>query len=123
MDIQSEAYVNSGREPINWLLDFGVDLSKVGNGTNWIKEIVNKNAVVHRHDISMSGGNNASSFSVNLGVSTQEGVFGGKDFSNNTRYNFRINSTHKFFDDVLRFGEHLSLSFIDTKGIAMREPI
>ena len=119
MDIQSEAYVNSGREPINWLADFGVDLSKVGNGTNWIKEIVNKNAVVHRHDISMSGGNNASSFSVNLGVSTQEGVFGGKDFSNNTRYNFRINSTHKFFDDVLRFGEHLSLSFIDTKGIAM----
>lgn len=119
MDIQNEAYVNSGRPPIDWMADFGVNASAVGTGTNWIEEIIHKNAITHNHSLSMSGGSKVSTFSMSLGLTDQEGVFGGKDFSNNTRYNFRVNSTHKFFGDIFRMGEHLSLSYIDRKGIAM----
>lgn len=117
MDIQSEAYVNSGRPPINWSKDFGVTMT--GEGTNWINEIIKQNALTHRHALNLSGGNKVSTYSMTLGLSDQEGIFGGKEFSNNTRYNFRINSNHKFFNDILRVGEHLSLSFIDRKGISM----
>lgn len=119
MDIQSEAYVNSGRAPIDWANDFGINASAVGKGTNWINEIIKKNALTHRHAINMSGGNKVSTYSINLALTDQEGIFGGREFSNNTRYNFRVNSTHKFFNDVLRIGEHLSLSYIDRKGISM----
>lgn len=34
MDIQSEAYVNSGRALIDWANDFGINASAVGKGTN-----------------------------------------------------------------------------------------
>ena len=118
MEIQSEAAVNSGGHAYDWQTEFGVNPA-VGAGTDWIQEIVKKNAMSTSHNLSLTGGSKVSTFAVSLGVSDHEGIFGGRDFSNNTRYTFRVNSTHKLFNDVLRFGEHVSLSYTDRKGIMM----
>ena len=117
MMLQSEAAVNSGGHAYDWQNEFGI--SPNAKSTNWIEEIVKKNAISTSHNLSISGGSKVSTFAISLGLSNQEGIFGGKDFSNNTRYTFRVNSTHKLFNDVLRIGEHLSLSYSDRKGISM----
>ena len=119
MEIQSEAAVNSGGHAYDWAKEFGVNTATVGTGTNWIDEIVQKNASSTSHNLSLTGGTRASTFALSMGVSDREGVFGGRKYSNNTRYTFRVNSTHKLFNDVLRIGEHLSLSYSDRKGIMM----
>ena len=36
---------------------------------------------------------------------SQEGIVGGSDVSNYSRYNFRVNSEHKLFKDILKVGD------------------
>lgn len=117
MTIMDEASVNSGGSAYDWLREFNINPNTIGNGTNWLDELVEPNALTQNHNVSVSGGSDVSTFALSLGYSGQEGVIGGKDYSNNSRYNFRINSTHKLFKDILRIGEHISLSYIERQGI------
>ncbi|PTS93542.1 SusC/RagA family TonB-linked outer membrane protein, partial [Flavobacterium sp. HMWF030] len=49
----------------------------------------------------------------------QEGVVGGKDLSNYGRYNFRFNSEHKLYKDVVTIGQNLSFAYVDKNGIGV----
>ncbi|MGE5394875.1 MAG: SusC/RagA family TonB-linked outer membrane protein [Candidatus Saccharibacteria bacterium] len=127
MMIQDEANLNSGLKPNNWnaLLapgDYQRIMSGKWNGTNWLKEIENKNAPTQSHAVTISGGNAASVFSLGLTYTSQEGIFGKPVQSSFERYSFRINSEHTIFKsnsdfDILKIGENLSYTFRTTHGI------
>ena len=117
MAYQDMIGVNEGTGRINWAAR-GVDKSAIGAGTSWIDEALNKNAPTQSHTISMSGGNDLSTYSSSIGYSNQEGIIGvGDGKSTYERLSFRINSEHVIVKDILKFGQHLNLLRINTGGI------
>jgi TonB-linked SusC/RagA family outer membrane protein len=90
------------------------------NGTNWLKEMQNKNAPIQSHAINITGGNNVSVFSLGASYTSQEGIFGYPVQSKYERYTFRLNSDHvilrKSFD-VIKIGENLSFTNTKSHGI------
>jgi TonB-linked SusC/RagA family outer membrane protein len=116
--IQNEAAVNSGKAPYDWQTQFGINLPALGRGTDWLDQLVEKNALTQNHVLSASGGSEQSVYSLSLSSALQEGVVGGSEFSSNSRYTFRINSEHKIHSDVVRIGEHVSFAYSGRKGVA-----
>lgn len=116
--IQNEAAVNSGKNPYDWQNQFGINLNAIGNGTDWLDQIIQKNAVTQNHVLSTTGGTEQSVYSMSLSYSSQEGVIGGSKFSNNDRYTFRINSDHKVYKDIIRVGEHVAFSYAERRGVS-----
>jgi TonB-linked SusC/RagA family outer membrane protein len=113
--IINEAAINSGKLPY-----FTSDeIAAMGNGTNWMDEMFVKDAVTQNYTVGASGGSETSTFSTSLSYMSQAGIVGGKDFSNYERYNFRINSEHKFYNDRVVMGQHLTLAYVENKGIAV----
>ncbi|MCD7973783.1 MAG: TonB-dependent receptor [Candidatus Azobacteroides sp.] len=91
--ILNEMQINDGKEPY---------FSTITNqkGTDWQDEIFNYDAPVINHQVSISGGNEKSTYYLSLGYFDQEGIVGGNfDRSNYTRWSVRMNSTYNVFDD------------------------
>ncbi|RYY37836.1 MAG: TonB-dependent receptor [Sphingobacteriaceae bacterium] len=113
--IMNEAAINSGKAP--YFTNAEVDA--MGEGTNWLDEMFVNNARTQNYVLSMSGGSNTSTYSTSLGYTGQEGIVGGKDLSNYERYNFRANSEHKLYKDIIKMGQHLTFSYIKNNGIGV----
>lgn len=86
--LRNEAAVADGK-PIVY-----ADPASLGAGTDWQDQIFNNDARRQNHELSISGGNDVSTFYLSFGYLDQEGIVA-SDISNYERYNFRINSTHK----------------------------
>lgn len=113
--ILNEAAVNSGKNPY-----FTNDqIAAMGSGTNWMDHMLTDNAATKNFSFGASGGSDTSVYSMSLSYLGQEGVVGGKDLSNYDRYNFRFNSEHKLYKDVVTLGENLSFAYIDKNGIGV----
>jgi TonB-linked SusC/RagA family outer membrane protein len=111
----NEAAVNSGKNPY-----FTNDqIAALGSGTNWMDHMLTDNAATKNFSFGASGGSDTSVYSTSLSYLGQEGVVGGKDLSNYERYNFRFNSEHKLYKDVVTLGENLSFAYIDKNGIGV----
>ncbi|WP_241910470.1 TonB-dependent receptor [Pseudotamlana carrageenivorans] len=111
----NEAALNSGKNPY-----FTNDqIANLGDGTDWIDEMFVDNAATQNYSIGVSGGSETSVYSSSLSYFGQEGIVGGRDLSNYERYNFRFNSEHKLFNDVVTFGENLSFAYIKKNGIGV----
>ena len=54
---------------------------------------------------------------MSLGYIDQEGIVGGKEANNYSRYNFRINSDHKLFNGLITVGEQASFIYVKQHGI------
>ena len=89
--------------------------SSLGIGTDWQKEIFNYRAKRYSHELSLSGGNDISTFYLSFGIQDQEGIVT-TEISNYTKKNFRINSTHKI-SKIFTFGQ--TLGFTNQKGIGL----
>lgn len=120
--IQNEAAINSGQAPlftqtqINALAQGSTALQ--ANGTNWSNEMFSSNVPTQNYNLSATGGNDVSTYSLGLSCVQQGGIIGGSDLSNYQRINFRSNSERKMYDGMLKVGEHLTFSIIDQKGVA-----
>jgi TonB-linked SusC/RagA family outer membrane protein len=113
--ILNEAAVNSGKNPY-----FTNDqIAALGNGTNWMDKMLTDNAATKNFSFGASGGSDTSVYSTSLSYLGQEGVVGGKDLSNYERYNFRFNSEHKLYKDVLTLGQNLSFAYVDKNGVGV----
>ena len=111
----NEAAANSGKNPY-----FTNDqIAALGSGTNWMDHMLTDNAATKNFSFGASGGSDTSVYSTSLSYLGQEGVVGGKDLSNYERYNFRFNSEHKLYKDVLTLGENLSFAYINKNGIGV----
>ena len=70
------------------------NLSALGVGTDWQKAIFSNNAQQVSHELSMTGGNDVSTFYLSFGLQDQQGIVS-SDISNYNKKNIRLNSTHK----------------------------
>jgi len=113
--IRNESAVNSGAAPVYT----NAQIAAMGTGTDWMNEMFVKNAPTQNYSIGISGGTQASTFSTSLSYLTQEGIVGGKDLSDYKRYNFRFNSEHKLYKDIVTVGQNLSFALTDNLGIAV----
>lgn len=86
-----------------------------GVGTDWQDEIFNNAAVRQSHELSLSGGNDKSTFYVSFGLTDQEGIVA-TEISNYIRQNIRLNSTHKITDKIT-FGQTAAYSHEKVVGI------
>ncbi|HSD06923.1 TonB-dependent receptor [Flavobacterium sp.] len=91
------------------------DPAAFGEGTDWQKQIFNNSAVRYSHELSISGGNDVSSFYASFGVQDQEGIVL-SDISNYNKKNFRLNSTHKI-SKIFTFGQTFGFSRQKSTGI------
>ncbi|MBI3138385.1 MAG: TonB-dependent receptor [Sphingobacteriales bacterium] len=91
------------------------DLSGLGTGTDWQKAIFNHSARRQTHEISLSGGNERSTYFFSAGYQDQQGIVA-TDISNYTRKSLRINSTHKISNRIT-FGQTLGYSHQKAVGI------
>ncbi len=85
-----------------------------GEGTDWQGTIFNKDARIQNHEVSVSGGNDRSTYFTSFGYYDQEGVIA-TSISNYKRLNLRLNATHKV-NDWLRFGTNIGYSHIKSQG-------
>jgi TonB-linked SusC/RagA family outer membrane protein len=91
------------------------DVTSLGTGTDWQKAIFNDNARRYLHEISVSGGNNVSTFYFSAGMQEQDGIVA-TDISNYRKVNLRLNSTHKL-SNMFTFGQTLGYTYQKAMGL------
>jgi TonB-linked SusC/RagA family outer membrane protein len=91
------------------------DPASLGAGTDWQSLIFNNSAPKQNHEVSISGGNDKSTFYTSFGYNTIDGIVA-TAISKWNRFNVRLNSTHKI-KPWLTFGENLGYSHSVTNGI------
>lgn len=106
--LRNEALTNAG---LPALFD---NPESFGKGTDWQSTIFNNNAIIQNHELSISGGNDRSTYYTSFGYIDQEGIVA-TDISHYTRLNIRLNSTHKV-NEWMRFGNNFGYSHIKSKG-------
>jgi len=107
--LHNEASINSGGGILY------ANPKALGVGTNWQDLIFNDNAKIQDHQVSLSGGNDKSTFYTSFALFDQEGIVA-TPISNYNRFTFRLNSTHKL-TNWLTFGNNLGYSHIKALGI------
>jgi len=90
-------------------------LATLGVGTDWQKEIFNYSARRYNHELSLSGGNDRSTFYLSFGMQDQEGIIA-PEISKYRKMNMRLNSTHKI-SKLFTFGQTLGYAHQKSTGI------
>lgn len=125
MTIQDEQMLNSGSAPYDWTGMKSIwNYDAEGNPTNiidtdWIDQMFHDNAITQSYTLGVSGGSANSTYAMSVGYLNQEGIVGGPEVSNYSRYNFRINSDHKIFDGIVTVGEQVSFVYTKSTGIGV----
>ena len=91
------------------------DLSSLGRGTDWQSHIFDDSAKRSSHEVSVSGGNEKSTFYLSFGLIDQEGIVL-PEISKFNKKNIRINSTHKI-SEYFTVGQTLGYSHQKSVGI------
>lgn len=120
--IINEQDLNSGRteEQVTFDLDNLPAYTNDGvANTNWLDEMFVKNALTKNMVVGLTGGSEQSTYSMSVSYTGQEGIVGGADYSNYERYGGRFNSDYNLFDDHIKVGQNLTLTYIKDNGIAV----
>lgn len=122
--IMNEGAANAGLAPYNFssLVPDWTDIeSGKFKGTNWLKEMTNKNAAMQNHALSVRGGTEQSVYSLGLSYTNQEGIFGKPASPTYSRYTFLANTEHKIIKkeklDILKIGENLNYNYSERNTI------
>ncbi len=87
----------------------------LGKGTDWQDQIFNNDARRYNHELSLSGGNERSTFYLSVGIQNQEGIVA-TDISNYNKKTIRLNSTHKI-GKYVTFGETVGYTHQKSMGL------
>ncbi len=91
------------------------NVSNLGKGTDWQKAIFNFSAPRYSNEVSLSGGNEKSTFYFSAGMQSQDGIVT-TDISNYNKLNLRLNSTHKI-SKFFTFGQTLGYTHQKSTGL------
>lgn len=91
------------------------DVSHLGVGTDWQKAIFNDNAPSYSHEVSLSGGNDRSTFYVSAGIQDKTGIVA-SPISKYQKINIRLNSKHKI-GKIFTFGQTLGYTRQKSMGL------
>lgn len=120
MAIMDEQALNSGLSAYDWSQYQSIyDANGNVYDTDWVDTMFKDNATTESYTLGITGGSATSTYALSLGYMSQEGVVGGSDVSNYSRYNFRVNSEHKLFKDILKVGEQVSFVYKMNNGISV----
>ena len=96
------------------------------NGTNWLDEMIMKNAPITNHTLNIAGGSDVSKFSIGFGYTGQSPIIGvenGELDPKYERYNLRINSDHDLIKikdfTLLQVGQTLNLVYKNNDAMSM----
>lgn len=118
--MMNEGRLNAGIAPLY------NDPYSYGKGTDWQKEVFNKNAPDQRHQISVSGANERVDYYLSLGYVRQEGIVGGDwNRSNYERLSLRSNTNYEVMNkeserrwlNKLKLSANLSYAKIKSRGV------
>lgn len=116
MQVVNETYFNTYGNMPEWskLVPQNI-LDRIDNGwdgEDWFDIYRNKNAFQQSHAVTLAGGNDRSKFSISVNYSKQEGILGGDNASDYSRYGGRINSEHVLVKgkdhNIITIGENVS---------------
>lgn len=126
MAMQDEGRIMDGLTPYNWSTYIPqADLDNIAagkwDGTNWLEEVRNKDAVVTNHSLSFIGGNANSNYSIGLAYTYQEATMGvPTNMPTLNRYNARVNSEHVMKrlngHDFITIGETVNYRYQEITG-------
>ncbi len=93
------------------------DLNEIPkHNTNWQDELFQENVPIQNHELSVTGGNDKTTYASSLSYFSQLGIIGG-DKSQFDRITARLNTNSKV-NKFFRFGNNLAYSHIYRKGIS-----
>lgn len=127
MAMVNESRFNEGTPLIDFASVIPNQYSKImdgsWNGTNWLEEALNKNALTQNHAIGLMGGTDVSKFSMGFSYTEQDGIIGKPVEPHFERYTARINSEHallkvKDFNAII-IGENLTYTFNTNSGVGI----
>lgn len=107
--LRNESAVNAGNNPVF------ADPTSYGEGTDWQDLVFNNDARRQNHEVSVSGGNEVSTFYASFGYLQQDGIVA-TDISNYKRTNIRLNSEHKLAK-WLTVGQNLGYAHDKSTGL------
>jgi TonB-linked SusC/RagA family outer membrane protein len=107
--LQNESLLAAG-SPIKF-----ANPAALGVGTDWQALIFNNSAKIQDHEISISGGNDHSTYYTSVGLFDQQGIVA-PQISEYKRFNLRMNATNKV-TNWLNIGTNVSYSHIKAKGV------
>ncbi|MBS1564286.1 MAG: TonB-dependent receptor [Bacteroidetes bacterium] len=111
--IVNESYFNSGLA-----MPFSEEeITKMGKGTDWQREIAYRNAPMQSHQLSLTSGNDKSSINASFSYFSQDGTIA-KGKSGFTRYTGRINAEQKYLDGLFTAGENVTVTQVNRSSIA-----
>lgn len=84
--------------------------------TDWQDLLFVKNAPIQSHDVTVSGGNDKSTYLSSMSYFSQQGIIGGEK-SQFDRITARLNTTHQV-NKAFRFGNNLSYAHVIRRGIS-----
>lgn len=93
-EMRNEALVNSGRAAA-FTAEQIAYYRNGGPNVNWMEEIYKDNAPQQSHNLSITGGNDKTTYLVSAGYMDQSSMFKGPDYGLQ-RYNARMNVSHKY---------------------------
>lgn len=124
--ILDEARVNSGQPRLNFAAevpDWDRIQSGAWAGTDWLDQLLYKDAPVVNNAINITGGSETGTYSLGLSHSNQTGIIGNPVESHYERFTFRLNSDYVLLRDatntfdVVRAGETLRYMNSNNHGI------
>lgn len=126
MALVNEKNFNDDMPIYNWQTQLGdYTWQKIQNGwegTNWLQEMRNKNALMQNHAVNLTGGGDTSKFSAGFSYTSQDGIIGKGVVPNYTRYTARLNSDHVILKganrDIIKVGENISFYYSTQNTIA-----
>ena len=107
--ILNEASINSGGDIIVG------NIHQIGAGTNWQRELF-RSALTSSHNLSVQGGNQASTYFMSLGYNDTKGVMGRDDKSFFKRINLSTKFNH-YLNDELNLVLHANYANIRESGM------
>src|SRR5690554_3619733 len=127
MAIVNESRFNEGTPLINFEQEIPNQYASImdgtWSGTNWLEEARNKNAITQNHAFGLTGGSEASKFSMGFSYSEQDGIIGKPVEPHYNRYTARINSEHVLLKvqdfNAITIGENLTYSYNTKSGIGI----
>jgi len=92
------------------------------NGTDWLKESVNKNAPTKNFVVGVNGGNDLSRYSLSFSKSYTEGTLGYPKETYYDRTTVRANTEFSLLRkggrDIIKFGENATISIYSSRGVS-----
>ncbi|MDU1892407.1 MAG: TonB-dependent receptor [Dysgonomonas sp.] len=127
MAIQNEVNFNEGAPAFDYATRLPVIYQQIMdgtfNGTNWMEEIRNKNALTYSHSLNLTGGTDASTYSLGFSYTSQDGTLGKQADPSYERYTARINSDYVILKvkdfDAIKIGENVTFTQKLKSGIGI----